>query len=40
MADAVIEAERRGQKLRVFEEAKPTFHVGLPFVSSQHRLGG
>ena len=35
-----FEVERGGQKLRVFEEAKPTFHVGLPFVSSQHRLGG
>jgi hypothetical protein len=35
-----FEVERGGQKLRGFEEAKPAFHVGLPFVSSQHRLGG
>ena len=26
--------------MRVFEEAQPAFHVGLPCVSSQHRLGG
>jgi hypothetical protein len=35
-----FEIERGGQKLRVFEEAKPAFHLGLPFVSSEHRLGG
>ena len=35
-----FEIERGGQKLRVFEEAKPAFHLGLPFVSIEHRLGG
>jgi hypothetical protein len=31
--------QRRGQKLRVFEEAKPTLRLGLPFVSVEHRGG-
>src|SRR5262244_822717 len=29
----LFKIERRGQKLRVFEEAKSTFRLGLPFVS-------
>ena len=36
----VFELERGGQKLRGCEEAKPAFHLGLPFVSIEHRLGG
>ena len=35
-----FEGERGGQKWPGFEEAKPACHVGLPLVSSQHRLGG
>ena len=34
-----FEIQRRGQKLRVFEEAKPTFCPGLTFVAVEHRLG-
>ena len=32
--------EGGGQKPRVFQEAKPTFGLGLPFVSVEHCLGG
>ena len=34
-----FEIERGGQKLRVFQEAKPAFRPGLPFVAVEHRLG-
>ena len=35
-----FQIQRRGQKWRVFEEAKPTFCPGLAFVAVEHRLGG
>ena len=40
--DALGFFEREGgsQKLRVFQAAQPTFRLGLPFVSVEHRLGG
>ena len=36
----LFEIEGGGQKLRVFEEAKPAFRLRLPFVSVEHCLGG
>ena len=36
----LFEIEGGGQKLRVFEEAKPAFRPGLPFIAVEHRLGG
>jgi hypothetical protein len=36
----LFEIERGGQKLRVFEEAKPAFAPGLAFVAVEHRFGG
>ena len=35
----LFEIQGRSQKLRVFQEAKPPFRPGLPFVSVEHRLG-
>ena len=35
-----FQRQRRGQKLRVLEEAKPAFGPGLAFVAVEHRLGG
>jgi hypothetical protein len=36
----LFEIEGGRQKLRVFQEAKPTFRLGLPFVSIEHGLRG
>src|SRR4030095_6622102 len=36
----LFEIKGRSQKLRVFQEAKPTFRPGWPCVSLEHRLGG
>ena len=35
----LFEIEGGGQKLRVFEEAKPAFGPGLPFGAVEHGLG-
>ena len=36
----LFEIEGGRQKLRVFQEAKPAFRPGLPFVAGEHGLGG